>query len=284
MMKPSKKKVRQYSLGTYIVCYLVMAFVIIICVFPMIWLLLSSFKTNMEVLESAFTLPKTPSFRGYKEAMEISKIHLRYGTSITVAGLATIFGLIIFAMAGYVLARFEFRFKGFVYAMLLSSLLVPGDAMIQPIYGLINKMGLYDTKAALIIVYTAFAMPTALFLLRSSFADIPKEMEEAAYVEGAGFAYTFIKIMIPLVKPAIIAVAVLTFIANWNELLYALLLTSSEKNRTLPLMLKYFTSSFSFNYPAMFAAMVMYIGPSILIYILLQEQIMTSMVAGAVKG
>lgn len=283
-MKTSNKRIKRYSLGTYAVCYLVMAFVLLICIFPMVWLLLSSFKTNMEVLESAFSWPKTPSFRGYTEAMKISKIHLRYGTSITVAGFATLFALIIFAMAGYVLARFEFKFKGFVYAMLLSSLLVPGDAMIQPIYGLINRLGLYDTKSALIIVYTAFAMPTALFLLRSSFADIPREMEEAAYVEGAGFFVTFAKIMVPLVKPALIAVTVLTFIGNWNELLYALLLTSSEKNRTLPLMLKYFTSSFSFNYPAMFAAMVMYIGPSILIYVLLQEQIMNSMVAGAVKG
>jgi raffinose/stachyose/melibiose transport system permease protein len=283
-MKASNKKIKHYSLGTYTICYLVMAFVIFICVFPMIWLLLSSFKTNMEVLESAFSLPKTPSLRGYKEAMEISKIHLRYGTSITVSGFATLFSLIIYAMAGYGLARFDFKGRGFVYALLLSSLLVPGDAMIQPIYGLINKFGLYDTKTALIIVYTAFAMPTALFLLRSSFIDVPREMEEAAYVEGSGFGHTFLKIMIPLVQPALIAVAVLTFIGNWNELLYALLLTSSEKNRTLPLMLKYFTSSFSFNYPAMFAAMVMYIGPSILIYVLLQEQIMSSMVAGAIKG
>ena len=283
-MRTSKKKVRRYSLGTYAVCYLVMAFVIIICVFPMLWLLLSSFKTNMEVLESAFSLPKTPSFRGYQEAIEISKIHLRYGTSITVSGISTLLSLLIYAMAGYVLARFEFKGKGFVYAMLLSSLLVPGDAMIQPIYRLINKLGLYDTKTALIIVYTAFGMPMALFLLRSSFVDVPKELEEAAYVEGAGFMHTFCQIMLPLVQPALISVAVPTFINNWNELLYALLLTSSEKNRTLPLMLKYFTSSFSFNYPAMFAAMVMYIGPSVLIYILLQEQIMTSMVAGAVKG
>lgn len=283
-MKKEKNQIRRYSIGTYIVCYAVIVFVIVICIFPMIWLLLSSFKTNMEVLDSALSWPQTPSFRGYVEAMQISKIHMRYGTSITVAGFATLLGIIVYSMAGYVLARFEFRFKGFIYAILLSSLLIPGDAMIQPIYGLINKLGLYDTKAALIIVYTAFAMPTALFLLRSSFSDVPKEMEEAAYIEGAGFAYTFAKIMIPLVKPAIIAVTVLTFISNWNELLYALLLTSSEKNRTLPLMLKYFTSSFSFNYPAMFAAMVMYIAPSIFIYILLQEQIMTSMIAGAVKG
>lgn len=277
-------KTKRYSLVTYVICYLVIGFVILICLFPMIWLLLSSFKTNMEVLDSAFSLPKTPTFRAYAEAVEISKIHLRYGTSIIVSGVATVLALVIYAMAAYVLARFNFRFKGIVYAALLSSLLIPGDAMIQPIYGLINKLGLYDTKAALIIVYTAFGMPMSLFLLRSSFSDIPRELEEAAYAEGAGFMTIFAKIMLPLVQPALISAAVLTFIGNWNELMYALLLTSSEKNRTLPLMLKYFTSSFSFNYPAMFAAMVMYIGPSILIYVLLQEKIMTSMIAGAVKG
>lgn len=278
------KKIRRYSAGTYVLCYAVMAFVILICVFPMLWLLFSSFKTNMEVLGSAFGWPQTPSFRGYAEAIEITKIHLRYGTSLIVSGTATVLSLIIYSMAGYVLGRFHFKGKGFIYALLLSSLLVPSDAMIQPIYRLINQLGLYDTKAALIIVYTAFSMPMALFLIKSSFSDVPRELEEAAYAEGAGFLTTFGKIMLPLVQPALISVAVLTFIGNWNELLYALLLTSSEQNRTLPLMLKYFTSSFSFNYPAMFAAMVMYIAPSILIYILLQEQIMTSMVAGAVKG
>lgn len=275
---------RRYGVGTYIIGYAVMGFVVLICIFPIIWLIFSSFKTNMEILESAFSWPKSPSFYGYEQAIKVSKIHLRYGTSIIVSGVSTMLCMFIYSMAGYVLARFDFRLKKTIFALLISSLLVPTEAMIQPIYRVINQMGLYDTKAALILVYAAFGMALCLFLLRSYFADIPRELEESAYIEGAGFFRTFWSIMLPLAQPALMSSAVLTFINGWNELLYALLLTSSEANRTLPLMLKYFTSSFSFNYSAMFAALVMYIAPSVLLYILLQEQIMSSMIAGAVKG
>ena len=284
-----KKKVksgswRYYSIGTRIICYLVMGFVVLISVFPMLWIFFSSFKTNMEVLGGAFTWPHTPSLYGYKTAIEISKIHLHYGASIIVSVSATILSLLIYSMAAYVLGRYNFKGKGFVFALLISSMLIPGEALIQPIYKLINNIGLYDTKSGLILVYTAFQMSLVLFLMRSYFADIPNEIEESAVIEGAGFMTTFLRIMLPLAAPALMSSAVLAFIACWNELLYALLLTSSEANRTLPLMLKYFTSSFSFNYPALFAALVMYIAPSVAMYILLQEQIMTSMVAGAVKG
>ncbi len=127
-------------------------------------------------------------------------------------------------------------------------------------------------------------MSMCLFLMRSFFLSIPKELEEAAYMEGAGFYRTFFKIMLPISKPALASSAVITFIGAWNELLYALLLTSKEVNRTLPLTMKYFTSMFSFHYTPMFAALVMCIVPTILVYVLLQNQIMESMVAGAVKG
>lgn len=275
---------RRYGVGTYVFSYLIMGFVILICVFPLVWLLLSSFKTNIEILNSAFSWPKTPSWYGYQQAVAVSKIHLRYATSLIVSLSATALCLLIYSMAGYVLARYEFRFKKAIFALLISSLLVPTEAMIQPIYRVINQLGLYDTKGGLILVYTAFGMALCLFLMRSFFQDIPKEMEEAACIEGSGFFRTFWQIMLPLAQPALMSCAVLTFINCWNELLYALLLTSTEQNRTLPLMLKYFTSSFSFNYPAMFAALVMYVAPSVLLYVLLQEQIMTSMIAGAVKG
>ena len=275
---------KYYSPGTKLFCYLVMGFVILICIFPVAWVYLSSFKTNMEVLNGAFTLPKTPSFYGYEHAITMTKIHLRYGTSIIVSFSATVLSLLIYSMSAYVIARYEFKGKGFVFGLLITSMLIPGEAILQPTYNLISAIGLYDTKAGLIIVYVAFRMSMVLFLMRSYFADIPKEIEESAVIEGASFPNIFLKIMLPLAHPALMSSAVLAFLACWNELLYALMLTSSESNRTLPLMVKYFTSSFSFNYPAMFAALVMYVTPSIVIYIILQEQIMTSMIAGAVKG
>lgn len=267
-----------------IVGYLFMAFVVLISIGPLIWVFLSSFKTNNEILESAFTVPKTPSLVGYQIAFETANIPQRFLTSLIIATVTTIISLAIYSMAAYVLARCKFKLRGAIFGLLICSMLIPSNAMIQPIYAIVKTLGLYDTKAALILVYTGFSMSMCLFLMRSFFLSIPKELEEAAYIEGAGFFKTFFAIMLPISKPALASSAVMTFIGAWNELLYALLLTSKEVNRTLPLTMKYFTSMFSFNYTPMFAALVMCIVPTIIIYVLLQEQIMESMVAGAVKG
>ncbi len=168
--------------------------------------------------------------------------------------------------------------------VLISSMLIPANAMVQPVYFVINKLGLYDTKAALILVYTGFGMAMCLFLMRNFYLSIPQELEDAAYVDGAGFLKRYTMIMLPLGKSAMASSAILTFIFSWNEFMYAMLLTAREKNRPLPLTIKYFTSTFNFNYSAMFAALVLCILPTMIVYIILQEQIAESMVAGAVKG
>lgn len=264
--------------------YFVMGVVLLISIVPLIWVFLSSFKTNNEILESAFTLPHTPSLAGYEMAMEMANIPMRFVTSLIVATTTTVISVLIYSMAAYVLARCEFKLRGAVFGLLICSMLIPSNAMIQPIYSTVKNLGLYDTKSGLILIYTGFSMAMCLFLMRSFFLSVPKELEEAAYMEGAGFFTTFLRIMLPIAKPSIASSAVMTFIGAWNELLYALLLTSSEANRTLPLTMKYFTSMFSFNYTAMFAALVMCIVPTIIVYVILQEQIMESMIAGAVKG
>lgn len=268
----------------YIFEYCIMGFVVLISVFPLVWVFLSSFKTNLEILDSAFSIPKTPSLIGYSIALESAAIPLRFLTSMIVAVSTTTIAVIIYAMASYVLARSKFRLKNTIFVLLISTLLIPTNAMIQPIYTIIRALGLYDTKGALILVYTAFAMPMCLFLLRSYFLSIPNEVEESAYIEGASFFQAFWIIMLPLARPAVASAAVMTFISAWNELLYALLLISSDSNRTLPLTMKYFTSMFSFNYTPMFAALVLCITPTVILYVLLQEQIMQSVIGGSIKG
>lgn len=263
--------------------YGIMALVIFISVAPLIWVFISSFETNEEILSSALNLPKTPSFAGYKMAIELAKLHFKFITSLIVASSTTVAAIIIFAMAAYVLARCKFRLRGLIFSLLISSILIPVNTMVQPVYQIIKTLGLYDTKGALILVYTGFSMPICLFLLRSFMVNLPYELEESAYLEGASFPRTFWTIILPLTKPALTSSAVLTFLGAWNELLYALLLTSSERNRTLPLAMRYFVQQFTFDYSAMFAALVMYIIPSIIIYVILQEQIMEGMVAGSIK-
>ena len=188
------------------------------------------------------------------------------------------------AMAGYVFAKKRFRFKNTIYAILSLSMVIPTTALMSPVYNIITKLGLYDTKFALILVYTALNMPISLMVLRSAFASIPTELEEAAYIDGAGFFRTFIQVMMPCAKGGLASAAVLTFLESWNEFTFALLLTSSTDNRTLPLSLSYFTSQFSFNYTAMFAAITIAVLPSIIVFAIFQEQVNASLTAGSVKG
>jgi raffinose/stachyose/melibiose transport system permease protein len=266
-----------------VLLYLLISLVLAISLLPLIWVVITSFKTNQEILSSALTLPKAWSLHGYLIAIQLAKLQLKFITSFIVAVSTTVASLLIYSMAAYVLARTTFRLKGLVFTLLISSILIPINTMVQPVYALIRALGLYDTKLALILVNTGFAMPLCLFLLRSFLLSLPVELEESAYLEGASFPRTFWRIIFPLAQPALTSAGVLTFLGTWNELLYALLLTSSERNRVLPLAIKYFTQQFTFDYSAMFSALVLYIVPSLIVYVILQNQIMEGLVAGAVK-
>lgn len=268
----------------YIFEYGMMFFLLAISVLPLIWVFISSFKNNMEVLDSPFTWPSKFTLQSYADAIRISKLPVYYVNSLFISTASTFLALFIFAMAAYAVARFNFKGRYLIYIFLSTSLLIPINSMIQPIYFIIKKLQLYDTKIGLIFVYTAFGLPMSFFILRSYFLNIPREIEESAHIDGYGFFGIFTKIILPIAKPALCSAGVMLFLNSWNEFLFALLLTSSEKNRTLPLSLKYFVVNFSYDYPSLFAAIVMIVLPSIIIYVFLQEQIMESIVSGAVKG
>lgn len=264
--------------------YVFMGFVLLTCTLPIIWVFISSFKNNMEVLESPLSWPSHISLESYIDAFKVAKLQVFFVNSVVVAVIATLIALIIYSMAAYAVARFKFKFKGLIFVLFSASLLIPVNSMIYPIYYLIKSAGLYDTKAALVVVYIGIGLPISFFILRSYFINIPIEIEESAYIDGANIIKMFFKIIFPIAKPAIASAAIMIFLGCWNDFLFALLLTSSEKNRTLPLSLKYFVINFSYDYPSLFATVVMILIPCILVYVLLQEQIMESLVAGSVKG
>ena len=264
--------------------FLFLGFFVVISIGPLIWIIMSSFKSNKEILSSAFALPSSFSLSGYKAALDMAPIFKFYGNSIIISVLSTLLNVVVVSMAAYVLARHKFKGSTFVTLLLSVSLLIPTAALLMPIYKIMTAIGLFDTRTGLILVYAALGLPTSLFIFKSYFQSIPKELEEAACIDGAGFFRTFFVIVFPLAKPGLATGAILQFLTSWNEFMFAMILTKSTSVRTLPLALNYFTSQFSFNYTAMFAALTMVILPSIIIYILLQEQITSSMVEGSVKG
>ena len=276
-LSPKQKAARVFS-------YLFMALCVLVALFPLVWVVLSSFKTNREILSNGLQLPSTFSFSGYKQALEMAPILKFFVNSLIVSFASTALNVFILAMAGYVFAKKKFRFKNLIFGILSLSMVIPSTALMSPVYTVITKLHLYDTKMALILVYTALNMPISLMILRSAFAAIPTELEEAAYIDGAGFFRTFWQVMMPCAKGGLASAAVLAFLGSWNEFTFALLLTSSTSTRTLPLSLSYFTSQFSFNYTAMFAAITIAVLPSIIVFSIFQEQVCSSLTAGSVKG
>lgn len=276
-LSPKQKAARVFS-------YLFMALCVLVALFPIVWVVLSSFKTNREILSNGLQLPSTFSFSGYKQALEMAPILKFFVNSLIVSFASTALNVFILAMAGYVFAKKKFRFKNLIFGILSLSMVIPSTALMSPVYTVITKLHLYDTKMALILVYTALNMPISMMILRSAFAAIPTELEEAAYIDGAGFFRTFWQVMMPCAKGGLASAAVLAFLGSWNEFTFALLLTSSTSTRTLPLSLSYFTSQFSFNYTAMFAAITIAVLPSIIVFSIFQEQVCSSLTAGSVKG
>lgn len=272
------------SIGGFAVRYALLAFVLVISLAPALWVVLSSLKTNFEVLDSALSLPANPSLDGYFEALTRTKFPLFFLNSAIVSVGATVAAIGIFGMAAYALARYDFRGGKVIYAVLISSVFISLIPMLQPITAVVRTLGLYDTRWALILVYAVKGLPVAIFIMHSYFKTIPRDLEEAAAIDGASMWQTYTRVALPLSRPAIAAASVLIFLNSWNDFLFALLLTQSEETRTLAYAIRFFENMFSYDFPTLLAAIVLTLIPSVVVYVLLQEQIRKSLVGGAVRG
>lgn len=270
--------------GVKILMYGVMLFVVIVSIFPIVWVIMSSFKTNAQILSSPFSLPTAIRFDAFTYIFEKYNFLQYFLNSLLVCLVATVISLIAYAMGGYVLAKYRFPGKNLIFALFTITLLVPAQSKAQPIFSLVMKLDLYDNIWGVALVYLSMGLAMSMFILKSSFMAIPKSFDEAAFLEGAGFFTTFWKINLPLAKSGLATAGILMFLNNWNEYFYASLLTTSDKMRTLPLALQFFTESFSYDYTKLFAALTIVVLPGIIIYIFAQEQVQESLAASGVKG
>lgn len=263
--------------------YFCMTMAVIVALFPILWVILASFKTNAEFFSGQF-FPSSIHFDGYRAALEMAPIPRYFLNSVIISVAAMLINVTAVSMAAYIFARLRFKLSGLLYNTLMLAMVLPATAMMQPVYMQVKQMGLIDSHLGLILVYCCMGMPLTLMIMRSFFASVPREMEESAAVDGAGFIRTFGQIVIPMVKPGLATCMVLRFLEYWNEFTYALILTTSQNVRTLPLSLGYFISAFSFNYTALFAAIVIASLPSLIVFAIFNEQVVNSMTTGAVKG
>ena len=264
--------------------YFLEIFVIVISVFPILWVIMSAFKTNGEILSDPLALPSSVSFDTFVHLFENYNFPQYFLNSLLAAGVSTVVSLLFYAMGGYVLAKYRFPGRTLLFTLFTVTLLVPAHSKTQPIFNLIMELGLYDNLWGVTLVYLSTGMAMSIFILRAGFMSIPKSLDEVAIVDGAGFMRIFWSINLPLAKSAISTAGILMFLSNWNEYYFASLLTMSDSQRTLPIALSYFTSEFSYNYTQLFAALAIVVLPGIILYVFAQEQVQVSMASTGIKG
>ena len=253
--------------------------------FPLIWLFISSLKTNYEFLAlSPFTLPEVPQWQNYLNALTVAGLGRMLLNSVIVGVCATVFNVVVASMGAYCISRFRFNGREKIFTLFTAGILVPLNALMVPYFVIINKLGLYNTYGGMILLYCAIGIPMSTFLIRGLMDSIPMDLEEAAYIDGCGFFGRFFHIILPLSRTGIVTAATFELLTCWNEFVFANLIVSSEKLRTIQVGIRYFTNQFSTDYVSMYAAIMISIIPSIIGYVLFQEQIIAGMTSGAVKG
>ena len=264
--------------------YIFMIFIIGISVGPIFWAFISSFKTYAEINSSALSWPSHFSLDNYVAAFKFAPIGKYFLNSVIIVGSSVLVTVALVAMCAYIVSRFDFKLKTMVVLLISASLMLPAQAISQPLFAIFQKLGIFDTIIGLIMVYSAMGIPMSFFVMTSYYKTISTALEESAYIDGASFLQTFLHIILPLAKPGLVTIALLQFINTWNEFYFALMLTSGDSARTVPIALNYYMGTFANNYSALFAAVVMTVLPTILVFIILQRQVMESLTAGAVKG
>ena len=264
--------------------YIFMIFIIGISILPIFCAFISSFKTYAEINSSSLSWPSHFSLDNYVAAFKFAPIGKYFLNSVIIVGSSVLVTVALVAMCAYIVSRFDFKLKTMVVLLISASLMLPAQAISQPLFAIFQKLGIFDTKIGLIIVYSAMGIPMSFFVMTSYYKTISTALEESAYIDGASFLQTFLHIILPLAKPGLVTIALLQFINTWNEFYFALMLTSGDSARTVPIALNYYMGTFANNYSALFAAVVMTVLPTILVFIILQRQVMESLTAGAVKG
>jgi len=262
-------------------------FILVWAVFPLLWMVSLSFKDpNTFRSSSPSFFPTKWVWTNYKTVFSDSLFTSALRNSIGIAVIATLLSVIVAMFAAYAIARLEFPGKKILLSTALAIAMFPQAALVGPLFNMWRNIGIYDTWIGLIIPYLTFALPLSIWTMSAFFRQIPWEMEQAAQVDGATPWQAFRKVIIPLAAPGVFTTAILTFFFCWNEFLLAISLTSTDKARTVPAALSFFTGASQFQSPitAIMAASVVVTIPVIIIVLAFQRRIVAGLTAGAVKG
>ncbi|ORI21683.1 carbohydrate ABC transporter permease [Rhodococcus sp. 1168] len=259
--------------------------VLLYALVPLAWIISLSFKSTATITDGAF-IPRSFTFDNYKGIFSTSQFTSALINSIGIGLITTVIAVVIGTMAAYAVARLDFPGKKLLVGVALLIAMFPQISLVTPLFDIERALGLFDTWLGLIIPYTTFALPLAIYTLSAFFREIPWELEKAAKMDGATPAQAFRKVIAPLAAPGIVTAAILVFIFAWNDLLLAISLTATERSITAPAAIAQFTGSSQFEEPtgSIAAAAVVITIPIIVFVLFFQRRIVAGLTSGAVKG
>lgn len=267
--------------------YLVVALIVVYALTPFVWAISTSLKSESELFGAARLIPRDPSFRNYVNVLSSASFMRSLGNSVLVAGGSALSALTAGSLAAYALGRLRFRGKTAMLYAVLAMTMFPQIAVLSGLYVNVRELGLYGTQLALIFAYPLFTLPFSTWVLTSFFRGLPREIEEAAVVDGATTAQIFLRILLPLTVPALVTTGLLTFIVSWNEYLFALSFTITNPGaQTVPVAIAQFAGVVEQQEPIaeiMAAAMIVTL-PLVVLVLIFQQRIAAGLTAGSVKG
>lgn len=259
---------------------------IVYTVFPVYWALSTSLTEPAEIGRVPISyFPESPTLQAYRAVLQDRMFLAGLRNSFIVAGSATALSLLLGSLAAYGLGRYRFRGRGTMMALILSMTMFPQIAIVGSLYTMVGNVGLYNTRTALVVTYLLTTLPFTVWVLTMFFRALPRELEESAYVDGAGPLRTFWSVLLPLAAPGMATTGLLALITSWNEYLFALSFTIDERARTVPVVVAQFRGATRFEIPwgEIMAGSLIATVPLLVIVFLFQRRIVAGLTAGAVK-
>lgn len=268
-----------------VILWITLILVAVIQLFPLVWLVDFSLGSSNEMFTNGLLIiPEKIRWDNYVKAFVDGNFMHYLKNSVLINTLAVALVVIISIMAAFVCQRMKWKLSGLVSTLLVMGMMIPIHATLLPNYKIYSELNLTDTIWALLIPYVAFSLPQGMFLMTGFIQSVPKELEEAAVMDGCGIYRIVFQIITPLLKPSIATVAIMTFLNNWNEFMMASTYLSTPTWKTLPFSVLEFTGEYSSNYAVQFAVMALTAAPAVIVYVFLNKHITKGVAMGAVKG